>query len=74
MTPETEESTREIRVEDMYECPFKGSFTYQLSELTSGVDDVCLLQDGAGCQLKGCPLKTAKTIKVIWAKNGKNND
>lgn len=59
---------RIIKVEEMFECPFKGSETIQYSELTSGTDDVCLLQDRDDCQLKGCPLKEAKTIKVIWLK------
>ena len=62
---------RTIKVEEMFECPFQGSETYQLSERTSGVDKVCLLQDRGDCQLKGCPLKKAHTIKVIWAKGDK---
>ncbi len=64
----TGKEMRIIKVEEMFECPFRGSETSQLSERTSGVDNICLLQDRGDCQLKGCPLKTANTIKVIWRK------
>ena len=59
---------REIKVEDMYECPFKGQEGYSLSDRTGGVDDICLLLDGSFCELKPCPLKKAGKIIVIWAK------
>ena len=57
---------RVINVEEMFECPFKGREVYQISEYTWGGDDICLLQDGDICRLMGCPLKKAKTIKVVW--------
>lgn len=58
-----------IVVHEMFECPFQGSETYQLSELTSGADDVCLLMDRDYCSLDKCPLRKARMIKVVWERN-----
>ena len=55
-----------IIVEDMYECPFKGSYEYQLSELTSAADDVCLLRSSDECIMDKCPLIKEKQITVKW--------
>ena len=57
-----------IKVTDMYECPFKGTREYQLSELTSGIDGVCIVGGFGECELKDCPLKKEGIIKVVWAR------
>ena len=57
---------KEIIVEDMYECPFKGTHEYQLSELTGGCDDVCLLRDSDECEQAKCPLIKESVITVKW--------
>ena len=55
-----------IKVNDMYECPFKYSEYYQLSELTAGSNTMCSLSKNE-CWQKNCPLKKEDTIKVIWS-------
>lgn len=60
---------REIIVSAMYECPFKGTESYQLSELTSGCNDVCLLLDSDDCMRDKCPLIKEGTINVTWMPN-----
>jgi len=57
---------KEIIVEYMFECPFKGTVAYQLSELTSGEDIVCLLMDSDDCEEEKCPLIREEQILVKW--------
>ena len=56
----------EIKVENMYSCPFKGQHEFQYSEYTSGIDDVCLLLHRADCLLKKCPLRKEGKVTVSW--------
>jgi len=52
-------------VNDMFECPFKYTEVYQISEFTAGSDNKCTLTH-TDCWQKDCPLKKEGKIKVVW--------
>lgn len=54
-----------IVVNDMYECPFKYSESYQLSDVSSGMDTKCTILEDE-CWQGSCPLKKEGEVKVIW--------
>ena len=62
-----------IKVNDMYECPFKYSEYYQLSEITAGCDTKCTIIEDE-CWQKNCPLKKEGEIKVIWSVEKQENE
>jgi len=54
-----------IKVEEMFECPFKYEEEFRYSELTTGYDNKCtILKDD--CRRDGCPLINENSIKVEW--------
>lgn len=57
---------KEVRVENMFECPFAYEEEYQLSDVTMGSNTMCTIL-GGDCFQVNCPLKAEKEIRVTWA-------